>query len=106
MRAPSTHVREYLAMTNALDPAAGPPQPGAPGPAGVTVIPRMARSHRIGVCVTVTLTGSGNDPTSVDITYAELAAPQGAGNTKNTHTFYEDGSFGYQLIYDATVEAE
>jgi len=56
--------------------------------------------------VTVTLTGSGNDPTSVDITYAELAAPQGAGNTKNTHTFYEDGSFGYQLIYDATVEAE
>jgi hypothetical protein len=55
--------------------------------------------------VTVTLTGDGGE-TSVDITYAELAAPQGAGNTKNTRTLYEDGSFGYQLIYDATVAAE
>ena len=55
--------------------------------------------------VTVTLTGDEGE-TTVDLTYAELAAPQGAGNTKNTRTRYEDGSFGYQLIYDATVEAE
>jgi hypothetical protein len=52
--------------------------------------------------VKVTLTGDDGDST-VDITYAELSAPQGAGNAKTTHTIDENGQPAYQLIYDANV---
>ena len=56
-----------------------------------------------GEWVTVTLTGS-DGPSTVEISYEELVAPQGAGNAKQTRTLYADGQPAYQLIYDASTD--
>lgn len=71
---------------------------GEPG----TGWPELTLLMQPGEVVRVRLTGD-DGPTSVEITQQELAAPQGAGNAKNTLTRDEDDEPGYQLIYDANV---
>jgi hypothetical protein len=65
-------------------------------------LPSITLLVQPGEVVVVTLDGDG-DPTTAELSYDELVAPATGGNAKNTHTYYADGSYGYQLSYDASV---